>query len=327
VQANRCQALAIIDFNPYDIAFNALPLFHSFGMTTSMIMILSGVRTFFYPSPLHFRIIPEVVYDVGATIMFGTDTFLAAYAANAHPYDFYSLRYVVAGAEKLKEKTRGLWLDKFGIRIFEGYGATEASPVIAVNTPMYYKTGTVGKLLPKIEHYVQPVEGIVNGGRLCIKGPNIMLGYMFPSNPGVIETPFVEGLGTAWYDTGDIVNVDSNKYVTILGRLKRFAKVAGEMVSFAAVEELAAKIDDKASHVATCIEDDKKGEQIILFTTSNSLARDKIAHGAKEAGFSELHIPKIIIIIEAIPVLASGKIDYLKINEMAKEYEGESEHF
>ena len=318
IQANRCQALAIIDFNPYDLAFNALPLFHSFGLTVSMIMILSGVRTFFYPSPLHYRIIPEVIYDIGATIMFGTDTFLAAYAAYAHPYDFYSLRYVVAGAEKLKEKTRRLWLDKFGIRVFEGYGATEAAPVIAINTPMYYKAGSVGRLIPKLDHFVQPVEGIEVGGQLCIKGPNVMLGYMRPENPGVIQAPSVEKLGEGWYDTGDIVDIDIDGYMMILGRLKRFAKIAGEMVSLAAVEELITTIDNNNVHVAVCGQDEKKGEQIILFTTNGDLARDKIVKEVKELGVSELYIPKIIIKIAEIPVLASGKIDYVKINEMAK---------
>ena len=171
-------------------------------------MLLGGVKTFLYPSPLHHRIIPEVIYDVGATIMFGTDSFLAAYASSAHPYDFYSMRYVIAGAEKLKEETRQIWLDKFGIRILETYGATEASPAIAVNTPMYYKGGSVGRFLPKIEYFFKPFKNIQNGGRLCVKGPNIMLGYIKPENPGVVEVPFVERLGNNWYDTGDIAIID-----------------------------------------------------------------------------------------------------------------------
>ncbi|MDC0865228.1 MFS transporter, partial [Rickettsiaceae bacterium] len=189
IQSNRCQVTARLDFNPNDSAFNALPLFHSFGLTTTLIMCLNGVRTFFYPSPLHYRIIPEVVYDIGATIMFGTDTFFTGYANYAHPYDFYSLRYAIAGAEKLKPKTRQLWFDKFGIRIFEGYGVTEASPVLAVNTPMHDKPGTVGRFMPKIEHFLQPVEGIEEGGRLCVRGPNIMQGYIKSDNPGKIEAP------------------------------------------------------------------------------------------------------------------------------------------
>jgi len=220
IQSNRCQMLAIIDFNPHDLAFNPLPLFHSFGYTGTIIMLLGGVKTFLYPSPLHHRIIPEVIYDVGATIMFGTDSLLAAYASSAHPYDFYSMRYVIAGAEKLKEQTRQMWLDKFGIRILEAYGATEAGPVIAVNTPMYYKGGSVGRFLPKIEYFFKPFKNIQNGGRLCVKGPNIMLGYIKPENPGVVEVPFVERLGNNWYDTGDIAIIDEDGYLTILGKEK-----------------------------------------------------------------------------------------------------------
>lgn len=321
IQSNRCQALAIIDFNPHDLAFNALPLFHSFGMTATMIMVLGGVKTFLYPSPLHYRIIPEVIYDIGATIMFGTDSFLAAYASYAHAYDFYSMRYVIAGAEKLKEKTRQVWLNKFGIRILEAYGVTEASPAIAANTPMYYKAGSVGRFLPKIEYFLKPVEGIQNGGKLCVKGPNIMLGYMKPENPGVIEAPFVEKLGNDWYDTGDIVSVDSEGYITILGREKRFAKIAGEMISLVAVEELVSKIDNcQSMHAAICVPDDKKAEQILLFTTIKDLTREQIAKEAKEMAVSELYIPKIIVVIIEIPLLASGKTDYLKISELAKEY-------
>lgn len=318
LQANRCQALSRIDFNPYDCAFNALPMFHSFGLTATLIMSLSGVKTFFYPSPLHYRIIPEIIYDIGATVMFGTDTFLTGYAAYAHPYDFYSLRYVIAGAEKLKSGTRQLWLDKFGVRIFEAYGVTEAAPAIASNTPMHDKPGTVGRLLPKIEYFLQPVEGIGQGGRLCVRGPNIMQGYIKPENPGVIESPSVEKLGDYWYDTGDIVSVDDEGYVTILGREKRFAKIAGEMISLAAVENLVAATDYNSMYAAVYIEDDKKGEQIILFTNNQSLTRDKIAKICKEKQFSELYIPKMIILIKELPVFVTGKINYFQLIEMAK---------
>ncbi len=320
LQANRCQALAMIDFNPYDSTFNMLPMFHSFGLTVTLIMCLNGVKTFFYPSPLHYRIIPEIIYDIGATILFGTDTFLTGYASYAHPYDFYSLRYVVAGAEKLKSRTRQTWFDKFGIRIFEGYGVTEAAPVVAINTPMYDKPGTVGRLLPKIEYYLKPVEGIKDGGKLCIRGPNIMQGYILPDNPGVIVPPVVEKLGKDWYDTGDIVLVDDEGYITILGREKRFAKIAGEMVSLASIEELMTAADSESIHAAVNIEDDKKGEQIIVFTTGKNIPREKIAKICHEKQLSELYIPKVIIHVIEIPVLATGKLNYRKMVEMAQEY-------
>ena len=318
LQANRWQIVSRIDFNPYDCAFNALPMFHSFGLMATLIMSLGGVKTFFYPSPLHYRIIPEIIYDIGATIMFGTDTFLAGYASYAHPYDFYSLRYVIAGAEKLKSRTRQLWFDKFGVKIFEAYGVTEAAPAITANTPMHDKPGTVGRLLPKIEYFLQPVEGISEGGRLCVRGPNIMQGYIKPENPGVIETPNVEKLGDYWYDTGDIVSIDNDGYVTILGREKRFAKVAGEMISLAAVEDLISACDNDSVHAAVCIADDKKGEQIVLFTNAKDLTRDKIAKICKELQFSELYIPKIIVVVKELPVLATGKLNYRKLLEMAQ---------
>jgi acyl-[acyl-carrier-protein]-phospholipid O-acyltransferase/long-chain-fatty-acid--[acyl-carrier-protein] ligase len=318
LQANRCQLLSRIDFNPYDCAFNALPMFHSFGLMATLIMSLSGVKTFFYPSPLHYRIIPEIMYDIGATIMFGTDTFLAGYASFAHPYDFYSLRYVIAGAEKLKSKTRQSWFDKFGIRIFEAYGVTEAAPAIAANTPMHDKPGTVGRLLPRIDYFLQPVEGITEGGRLCVRGPNVMQGYIKPENPGVIEVPTVEKLGSNWYDTGDIVSIDSDGYITILDREKRFSKVAGEMISLAAVEDLVTTTNQDSVHAAVCIEDDKRGEQIVLFTNIKDLTRDKLAKTCKESQLSELYIPKVIITIKELPILATGKLNYRKLVELAK---------
>ena len=318
ILANRCQINARVDFNPYDRAFNTLPMFHAFGLMGMILMSLNGIPSFYYPSPLHYRVIPDVIYDIGATIMFATDTFLSGYANYAHPYDFYSLRYVFAGAEKLKPKTRDLWMDKLGVRVFEGYGVTEGSPVIAVNTSMHGKPGTVGRLMPKIKYFLQEVEGIEGGGRLYIKGPNIMMGYIHADNPGVIVPTSAEKLGDGWYDTGDIVNIDDEGYVTILGREKRFAKIAGEMVSLPAVEELVGEVDKEGVHCAVCVEDDKKGEKIILFTTNKSLNREMLAEQVRKTKSSELYIPRQIVPVEEIPVLATGKVNYREMIEMAK---------
>ena len=320
IQANKCQIFAKVDFGPYDLAFNALPMFHCFGLTGSIIMLLNGIKSFYYPSPLHYKVIPEIMYDIGATIMFGTDTFLNGYAKYAHPYDFYSLRYVFAGAEKLKAKTRQQWLDRYGVRIFEGYGVTETSPVVAANTSMHDRAGTVGKLMPKIDYHIEPVEGILEGGKLCVRGPNVMMGYIKSSDPGVIEPPVIEKLGLGWYDTGDIVKIDNDGYITILGRAKRFAKIAGEMVSLYIVEDLAHKIDDEAPSAAVCIEDDQKGEQIILYTTSTKVSREAIAEMSKQMQLSELHIPKFVIKLFELPILTTGKTNYLEIVNMAKQY-------
>ncbi|MEM8744582.1 MAG: AMP-binding protein, partial [Pseudomonadota bacterium] len=307
--ANRHQLGARIDFNPTDIVFNALPIFHSFGLTGGPLLpILSGVKTFLYPSPLHYRIVPALVYDTNATIMFGTDTFLTGYARVAHPYDFYSVRYVFAGAERVKDETRRVWADKFGLRIFEGYGATETSPVIAVNTPLYYKAGTVGRFMPGLTHELEPVPGIDEGGKLIVSGPNVMLGYLRHSAPGVIER-----VEDGRYDTGDIVSVDDQGFVTIRGRVKRFAKVAGEMVSLSAVEGYANTVWPDNMHAVTSIPCPRKGEELVLVTDKADARREDLLSYAKAQGIAELMVPKNIKMVDAIPLLGTGKVDYLGV--------------
>jgi acyl-[acyl-carrier-protein]-phospholipid O-acyltransferase/long-chain-fatty-acid--[acyl-carrier-protein] ligase len=309
VLANREQVAARIDFSSQDVILNALPLFHSFGLTAGTLLpLLSGMRTFFYPSPLHYRIVPEIAYDVNATIMFGTNTFLAGYARFAHPYDFYSVRYVFAGAEKLKDETRRVWTDKFGVQVFEGYGTTETSPVLATNTPIDARAGTVGRFLPGIEHALDAVPG-VEGGRLSVRGPNVMLGYFKHDKPGVIQAPSTER-GPGWYDTGDIVTIDADGFITIQGRAKRFAKIGGEMVSLAAVEELATRAWPESQHACVSLPDFQKGEQLILVTTRADAQRADLSAQARADGMSELHVPKRIVPVETIPLLGSGKTDY-----------------
>ncbi len=308
ILANIYQASSRIDLNPADMIFNALPTFHSFGLTVGLLLpMVRGIQTFLYPTPLHYRIIPDLVYDTGATVLLGTDTFLSGYAKYAHPYDFWKVRLTVAGAEKLKESTRRLWADKFGVSIFQGYGVTETSPVIAVNTPIEHKEGTVGRLLPAIEARLQPVEGLERGGRLEVKGPNVMLGYLKADKPGVIQ-PQGE-----WYDTGDIVDIDGEGFVTILGRAKRFAKIAGEMVSLQAVEDIAAAVEPDVAHAAMAMADERKGEQIVLYSESRTLTRDMLLPQVREQGLPELYMPRQIFFMELLPRLGNGKIDYITL--------------
>ena len=315
IQANRFQLASRVDFGSKDVVFNALPIFHSFGLTGGTLLpILAGIKTFFYPSPLHYRIVPELVYDTNATIMFGTNTFLSNYARFAHAYDFYSLRYVFAGAEKLDEETRRVWSEKFGVRIFEGYGATETSPALSTNTPMHNKPGTVGRLMPGIKFQLEEIAGISDGKKLLVSGPNVMKGYLLASNPGVI-TPPQDG----WYDTGDIVAIDDKGFISIKGRAKRFAKIAGEMVSLTATEINIAKIDPKSAHAIVAILDPKKGEQLILMTTSQTLKRADISTYFRENQITELSVPKEIIVVENLPLLGTGKIDYVKVKELTNQ--------
>lgn len=312
--ANCAQLAARIDFNASDVVLNALPVFHSFGLTGGTLLpLLNGIRTVFYPSPLHYRIVPALAYDANATILFGTDTFLSGYARMAHSYDFYSLRHIFAGAEKVRDETRRVYAEKFGLRIMEGYGATECAPVIAVNTPMHFQAGTVGRLLPAIEARLEEVPGIVEGGRLFVRGPNVMAGYFLANDPGKLHPP--EG---GWHDTGDIVTMDEAGFITIRGRAKRFAKIGGEMVSLPAVEGHAAKVWPRAEHAVVTKPDPKKGEQLVLFTTAKGASARALQEWGKANGIAELTIPRDIRVVEALPVLGTGKLDYVALNKMVE---------
>lgn len=317
--ANIQQVASRVDFTREDLILNALPVFHAFGLTMGTLLpVLSGIRLFLYPSPLHYRIVPEIAYQVNATILFGTNTFLTGYAQHAHPYDFYSVRYIFTGAEKLQKATRQLWQEKFGIRLFEGYGVTETSPVIAVNTPMEYRAGTVGRLVPGIEHHIEPVPGISQGGRLEVRGPNIMQGYLSGQRPGLLQPPSTPR-GQGWYDTGDIVSMDEEGYLTICGRAKRFAKIAGEMISLITVEALACSIWPEAKHAVVTLPNPKRGEELVLLTEQLGAERHPLLTQARAEGLSELHVPRQILVIEAIPLLGSGKVDYANAQRWAEQ--------
>jgi acyl-[acyl-carrier-protein]-phospholipid O-acyltransferase/long-chain-fatty-acid--[acyl-carrier-protein] ligase len=311
--SNLGQIGAVVDFNPTDKVFNALPLFHSFGMTGGFLLpVLSGLRCFLYPSPLHSKVVPELCYDVNATVLFGTDTFLTGYAKHANPYDFYSVRMVFAGAERVREETRRVWADRFGVRILEGYGATETGPVIAVNTPMHCRPGTVGRVLPGIEVRLEEVPGVSDGRRLFVRGPNVMLGYFLSNHPGTLVPP-----ENGWYDTGDVVSIDGDGFVRIVGRAKRFVKVAGEMVSLPAVEAVAEKLWPGAAHVAVGVLDDRKGEVPALVTEFAGADRLAFAARLRADGLPDLLCPRVIVCVERLPTLGSGKADMIECGRLA----------
>ena len=313
--ANVAQAAARIDFGREDKLFNVLPIFHSFGLTAGTVLpLVSGVSTYLYPSPLHYRTVPELVYGVCATVLFGTDTFLNGYARSANPYDFRSLRYVLAGAEPVREATRQIYLEKFGLRILEGYGVTETAPVMALNTPMFNKFGTVGRLLPGMTAKLEKVEGVEEGGRLYVKGPNVMLGYVRADKPGVLEPP-PEG----WHDTGDIVTIDEQGFVTIKGRAKRFAKVGGEMVSLAAVEMLAGDLWPDNMTAVAALPDPRKGERLVMVTDKHGATRSDFMAYARTRHASELMLPSEVIVLDKLPLLGSGKIDQMAVQKFVRE--------
>ncbi|MBL8579339.1 MAG: AMP-binding protein [Mesorhizobium sp.] len=313
--SNVAQVEARIAFSPTDRLLNVLPVFHSFGLTGGAILpLISGVPLFLYPSPLHYKIIPEIARKWQPTIMFGTDTFLAAYAKTAKDGDFSSLRFVVAGAEAVKPETRRTWRERFGAEIVEGYGMTESAPVIAVSSATHGRDGSVGRLLPGMRMRQEPVEGISEGGRLLVSGPNRMMGYMLADRPGELQ-PFTD----EWLDTGDIVAIDREGFVAIKGRAKRFAKIAGEMISLGAVELMVKALWPEDNHAAVSVPDKKRGERIVLVTTADDLDAEGLRRCGKEAGAAEIMVPADIVRVPEIPLLGSGKTDYVSTRRVAME--------
>ncbi|MDR1977552.1 MAG: AMP-binding protein [Synergistaceae bacterium] len=313
VIANRNQLISSIDFRPSDVVMNAMPMFHVFGYVVGTLMpLLTGIKTFYYPTPLHYRLIPLIAYDIDATVVFGTDTFLFGYARSAHPYDFYRVRYVFAGAEKLRDRTRQLWGEKFGIRVIEGYGTTETS-IISANTALQFRSGTVGRVMPGMTYRLDAVPGIAEGGRFFVKGANVMLGYLKADAPGVVQPPEND-----WYDTGDIIHVDEYGFMTIKGRAKRFAKVGGEMISLTALEEEIERLWPGVRHAVLSVRDERKGEQLILVTEKQDADRERLSSHMKERGYVEVSIPKKILPVLKLPLLGSGKTDYPGVAELVE---------
>jgi len=309
--ANVLQVAAHIPLDPDWVFFNPLPTFHCFGLTAGVLLpILRGMKAFQYPSPLHIKQIPPLIKDTKASVLLATDTFVNQYARSAEPDELSGLRFVVCGAERVRDETHNLIHEKFGdVPLLEGYGATEASPVIAVNKPLDNRRGTVGGLLPGMETRLEPVEGIPGGGKLYVRGPNVMAGYL--AADGSIQPP-VDG----WHDTGDVVSIGDDGWVKIKGRVKRFAKVGGEMVSLTAAEDLACAVWPDDRHAVVALPDPKKGERLILVTDRRDADSGPLIAHAQSIGAPEIAVPRKIIRVAEIPVLGTGKTDYVALQRI-----------
>lgn len=316
IVANIAQMRAVFDFSAEDKILNPLPLYHAYSFTAGvMLPLITGTKLHLFISPLRYRAIPEIAYRRDCTILFGTSTFLSFYARYANPMDFCRLRYVISGGEKLSPEVARVWMEKFGLRILEGYGSTECAPVVSLATPAGYRRNSVGRFLPGIDYRIEPMDGVDKGGVLHIRGPNLMLGYYRYDNPGVIVAPR-SSAGEGWYDTGDVVEVDHDGMVTISGRVKRFAKIAGEMVSLDMIEHVAREASPEHHHAAVLIVQDFGGETTVLFTTDAKLTRAQLLESAKELGTHDLSVARRIVPLTEIPLLASGKVDYVGLKSL-----------
>ncbi|MDM5146783.1 AMP-binding protein [Candidatus Persebacteraceae bacterium Df01] len=299
---------------------NCMPVFHSFGLLAGVVLpAAGGMFARQYPTPLHYRQIPKIVKKHRAEIFFSANTFLLRYADEVGSADLQSLRYVFAGAEKLQDATRTLWAEKFNISILEGYGVTETAPVIAVNAPETNRPGSVGKPLDGIVVRLEQVAGVAKGGRLHIKGPNVMLGYFHADKPGVLQPP-----PDGWHDTGDIVELDDDGYLYIKGRMRRFIKIAGEMVPLDVIGETLKAHWLDFDFSVTSLQDTRRGEEPVLLTTMPEANRQNIAAVIQDAGLPSLWQPRRVFVVENIPLQPTGKPDYLAIQQLAAECDKKS---
>jgi len=314
---NIQQMRTVFPFSRADRFFSPLPIYHSYGLTACVLMpLIVGTPLHFYISPLHYHEIPALIRAQRCRVLFGTSTFLGQYARHAQAADFASIKYVISGGEKLDDKVVTLWRERFGLQIYDGYGCTECAPVIALNTPTAHRPGTVGRLLPEIGHRLIRADGLKEGGRLLVRGPNLMLGYYLPERPGVLQPPQSD-LGDGWYDTGDIVETTADGYLIILGRARRFAKIAGEMIALDMVEHIAAQASPQHEHAAVVEFVSGGGESTVLFTTDPDLSRVLLQHAARALGSHHLAVARRIVHVTELPRSGSGKTDYMKLSSLA----------
>jgi len=318
ILSNLRQLLVMVDILDTDSIFNCLPMFHSFGLVVGTLLPLCrGLRTTIFPSPLQYRVIPTAVYNSNSTIFLSTNTFLNGYAKKAHPYDFRNVRYLLAGAEKIQQATSDTWARKFGIRITEAYGVTECSPGISANTKADNRFGSVGRILPDMKWKLEPVDGVKDAGRLFVKGPNVMKGYLNKEANEAFQSL------NGWYDTGDIVKVDEDGYFWIKGRAKRFAKISGEMVSLTAVEDALAGAfpnhGEDCEIAVIAVTDEDKGEKLIAVTNEPNLTTSEIRNAVADAGLINLCTPREIHVLKEIPKLGTGKLNHREAQRLVEE--------
>jgi acyl-[acyl-carrier-protein]-phospholipid O-acyltransferase/long-chain-fatty-acid--[acyl-carrier-protein] ligase len=325
----------VIHFTPKDRIRGVLPLFHSFGFTgTLWLPLLAGFGVVYHPNPMDAKTIGETVQKYKATLLISTPTFYAGYLRRCSVEEFASLRYAIAGAEKLREQISRGYKEKYGIDLLEGYGCTELAPVVSVNVPdvihgaekqIGHKPGTVGHPIPGVAVKVIDPDTEVplpcgQEGLLLVKGPNCMLGYL--GQPELTAQVFRND----WYITGDIATIDEDGFIRITDRMSRFSKIGGEMIPHMRIEEVINDILGTAASVVTAVPDEQRGEKLIAFYSQNGVARDELWEQLNRSQLPKLWIPKRenLYWLESLPVLGSGKVDLKSVKRLALEREAKA---
>jgi acyl-[acyl-carrier-protein]-phospholipid O-acyltransferase/long-chain-fatty-acid--[acyl-carrier-protein] ligase len=338
---NVKQVSSVLNAHEDDRVMGTLPIFHAFGLTAATLLpVMEGIPVICHADPTDVGSIAKLIAKYKGTLLFATSTFLRLYNNNRRvdPVLLSTLRLVIAGAEKLSADVAEKFKLKFGKDVFEGFGATETAPVAAVNLPDKLdlkslkvisggKRGTVGLPLPGTSFRIVDVQSLAQlatgeEGLVLISGPQVMQGYLNDSER--THAAIVEIDGVRWYKTGDKGRLDEEGYLTIVDRFSRFAKIAGEMVSLAAVEDAVEKVidDESVEFAAVALPDDKKGERILLLVSyGNDLNFDtgSIRRSLIEKKCNPLMIPAQILDVEQVPRLGSGKTDFSSAKSLAQE--------
>lgn len=318
IGSNVQSVVDYFSFVPEDVFLANLPYFHVFGQTANLwVPLCVGMTIVTYANPLDFKTVCEVVREEKVTLFAGTPTFFWGYLRNSKPGDFDSCKVILAGADKCPEALRQAFMEKHGKVLLEGYGATETSPVISVNSPEHNRPGSVGRPIPGVTVRVENYETDENcpvgvTGKILVKGDNVMKGYFDDFEQTALS------IRHGWYDTGDMGFFDEDGYLWHVGRLKRFLKIGGEMVSLVRVEiMLESFLPPDVECCVVEIPDALRGARIVAAVTQEVDERAILKELSKQ--LTAIELPSRFVVIPEMPKSGSGKLDFRQITEMVRD--------
>jgi acyl-[acyl-carrier-protein]-phospholipid O-acyltransferase/long-chain-fatty-acid--[acyl-carrier-protein] ligase len=318
IVSNIRSASTVFDLNEDDRMLANLPYFHVFGLSINLwLPLYHGMTIIHYANPVDYKTVCKIIREEEPTMMVGTPSFLRGYLLKSEPGDFRSMRLVVSGADKCPDALREGFLEKHGIILYEGYGTTETSPVISANAPHRNRPGSVGRVVPDVEVRIEDLETgnacLANKvGRIMVKGDMLMKGYLDDFEETSMR------IRQGWYDTGDMGYLDDEGYLWHAGRLKRFVKIGGEMVSLVKVEDVLEKfLPGEASCCVIEIPDAVKGGKIVAVVTEAINEKDIMKQMSEH--LPNIALPRQFIVMEELPRMGSGKIDFRSVTHMVRQ--------